>query len=84
MEKKFNVMSIVGFILSFFIAPAGLVLSIIGLIKIRKTNEKGIGLAIAGIILGVIGSIITLLLLVVTLFYSRTIISFLLSLYGIY
>ena len=84
MEKKFNMMSIIGFILSFFIAPVGLVLSIMGLIQIRKTNDKGTGLAIAGIVLGVIGTIIILLLLAVTLFYFRTIINFLFSLYGIY
>jgi hypothetical protein len=55
-----------------------------GLIQIRKTNDKGTGLAIAGIVLGVIGTIIFLLLLAVTLFYSRTVINFLFSLYGIY
>lgn len=77
-------MSIIGFIFSFFIAPVGLVLSIMGLIQIRKTNDKGTGLAITGIILGVIGTIIILLLLAVTLFYSRIIINYLFSLYGIY
>lgn len=54
-----NTLALVGFILSFFISVVGLILSIIGLIQINGANgmQKGKGLAIAGIIIGAIGTI---------------------------
>ncbi len=52
-EIGYNVMSIVGFVLSFIPIPkfwlVALVISIIALVQISKTKEKGKGLAIAGI-----------------------------------
>ena len=52
-EIGYNVMSIVGFVLSFIPIPkfrlVALVISIIALVQIFKTKEKGKGLAIAGI-----------------------------------
>ena len=47
-ETKKNTIAIVGFILSFFFAVAGLVLGIIGLIQSKKTND-GKALSIAAI-----------------------------------
>lgn len=49
---KTNTLAIVGLILAIFIAPIGLILSIIALVKINKSKEGGKGLAIAGIIIG--------------------------------
>lgn len=46
-----NTMAIVGFVLSFLCFPAGLVISIIAIYQIRKTRERGNGLAIAGVII---------------------------------
>lgn len=46
-----NTMAIVGFVLSFLCFPAGLVISIIAILQIRKTRERGNGLAIAGVII---------------------------------
>ncbi|MCD7729356.1 MAG: zinc ribbon domain-containing protein [Clostridia bacterium] len=46
-----NVCAIVGFILSFFVVIAGLVISIIGYKKAPEYNGNGKGLAIAGIII---------------------------------
>lgn len=52
-EIGYNVMSIVGFVLSFIpitkFRLVALVISIIALVQISKTKEKGKGLAIAGI-----------------------------------
>ena len=50
-EIGYNVMSIVGFVLSFIpkLWLVALVISIIALVQISKTKEKGKGLAIAGI-----------------------------------
>ncbi len=52
-SAKTNVFAIIGFVLSFFsyVAIAGLVFSIIGLKQCNKTQEKGKGLAIAGIVI---------------------------------
>lgn len=57
-NASWNVMCIVGFILSFVIAPAGLILSIVALVQINKTGEKSKGLSIAGIIIGAINTIL--------------------------
>ena len=62
-NKTTNTISIVGFILSFFIGIVGLILSIIGL-KRSKEYNSGKGLSIAGIIissLNIIASIIIIL-----------------------
>jgi hypothetical protein len=53
---------LLGFLLSIFIAPAGLALSIITLLELREHKMKGQKLVIAGI---VIGSLLTLALVVV-------------------
>lgn len=59
-SDRYNVLSIVGFILAFVISIAGLVVSIIALSQIKKTGEKGRGLALAGIIISVLAIILTI------------------------
>ncbi|KAA8820232.1 DUF4190 domain-containing protein [Bifidobacterium vespertilionis] len=59
--QRWNVMSIVGFILSFVIPPAGLVVSIIALLQINKSGEKSKGLAIAGIAVGAVCTVLIVL-----------------------
>jgi hypothetical protein len=58
-QPKMNTLALVGFILSFFISLVGLILSIIGLNQINGANgtQTGKGLAIAGIIIGAIGTV---------------------------
>lgn len=51
---KWNVCAIIGFILAFLFSLIGLILSIVGLNQIKRTHEKGRGLAIAGIIISII------------------------------
>lgn len=46
---QINVLSLVGFILSFFISIAGLICCIIGYKQIKENGENGKGFAIAGI-----------------------------------
>lgn len=53
-DRKYNVLCILGFILSFFSWFLGFLLSIIGLFNIRKSNLKGRGLAIVGIVISVL------------------------------
>lgn len=67
-EKKSNVFAIAGFILSFFVAIAGLVLSIIGCSKSKELNGEGKGLSIAGIIISAISMGLNVLSSVYTFF----------------
>ena len=47
--QKKNVIALVGFILSFFVAIAGLICGIIGLVQSKKLNEEGKGFAVAAV-----------------------------------
>jgi hypothetical protein len=63
--EKWNVLSIVGFVLSIIgFNIVAIVLGFIGLSQVKKTGERGRGLAIAAIIIGfasiVIGIILTI------------------------
>lgn len=49
---QINVLSLVGFILSFFVPIAGLICSIIGYKQIKENGGNGKGFAIAGIAIG--------------------------------
>ena len=53
-NQEYNTLSIVAFIFAFLFPPVGFILGIIALSQIKKTNEKGRGLAIAAIIIGAI------------------------------
>jgi hypothetical protein len=62
--KKTNTLAIVGFILSFVVPLAGLVLGIIALTQINKNpDEGGKGLAIAAIVISLIMPVICLMLI---------------------
>lgn len=61
-NQSWNVLTIVGFVFAFVSPLAGLVLSIIALVMVRKSGEKSRGLAIAGIIVGAINVIIVMLI----------------------
>jgi hypothetical protein len=56
-------LGIVGFILAFFVSPAGIVVSAIGLFKSRRAGRKN-GLALAGLILSIVFFIVTVLIIV--------------------
>jgi hypothetical protein len=51
-EPTTNVLAIVGFIASFFVGLAGIICGHIALSQIRRTGEKGRGLALAATIIG--------------------------------
>ena len=59
-NNKTNICALLGFIFSLVCCGGlpGLILSIIGLVQINKTGEKGKGFAIAGIVLFVVGIIV--------------------------
>lgn len=57
--QKTNSMCLAGFILSFFFSFIGLIVSCVGLSQLKKNpNEKGRGFAVAGIVIGILGTII--------------------------
>lgn len=62
--QRYNGVAVAGFILSFFIALAGLICSIIGLKQTKERGEKGRGLAIAGIIISTLSIVLSLALVV--------------------
>jgi Domain of unknown function (DUF4190) len=61
--QKTNTLAIVGFILAFFVTVAGLVVSIIALRQIKETGEGGHGLALAGVIISIVGTVIYVLII---------------------
>lgn len=66
-EPRWNAMAIAGFVASFMVSIVGLVLSIIGLNQINRTGEKGRGLAIAGIIVGALSTLLSVILIVLVI-----------------
>ncbi len=66
-EKQTNTIAIVGFILSFFIAIAGLICSIIGYKKSRELDGKGKGFALAGIIISAAEIVLTVIIYAVAI-----------------
>ncbi len=62
-----NVMAIVGFVLSFFVAVAGLICSIIGYRNVPKYGGKGRGFALAGIIISIVSIIGTVIYICIAL-----------------
>lgn len=57
--KKYNILAIVAFVAVFLFPLIGLILSIITLVTIRD-NQKGKGLAIAGVAIGIFFILITI------------------------
>ncbi len=53
-SSSYNGLAIAGLVLAFFIPLVGLILSILGLSAVKKNNQKGKGLALAGIIVSVL------------------------------
>lgn len=63
-EQKYNTLAIVGFILAFFVSLGGIIVGFIALSQIKKTGEKGRGLAIAGIIIGFVAIAFTIIYII--------------------
>lgn len=59
---KTNTLAIVGFILSFFIAIAGLICSIVGYRNAPQYNGNGKGFALAGIIISALEIVIAIII----------------------
>lgn len=66
-SEKWNVLSIVGFVLSILgFNVVAIVLGFIGLSQVKKTGERGRGLAIAAIIIGFVSIVLIIIAIVVS------------------
>ncbi|MEU2348162.1 DUF4190 domain-containing protein [Modestobacter sp. NPDC049651] len=59
-----NTMAILGFVFAFVFAPVGIVLSALGLKQVKQRNEGGRGLALAGLIISIVFTVVWLLSIV--------------------
>lgn len=69
---RWSALCIIGFILSFVIPIAGLIISIIALVRIRRTGEKSRGMAIAGTIIGAILSVLTVVVIAMLVWFVNS------------
>lgn len=58
-QQQYNTLAVVGFITSFIFGITGSALAFAGFLQLRKNNEKGHGLALAGIIIGALHTLFT-------------------------
>ncbi|SMH31222.1 protein of unknown function [Rathayibacter oskolensis] len=58
---RYNILAIIGFIASFFVSVVGIVLGFVALSQIKRTGEKGRGLAIAAIVIGFLAVIVSII-----------------------
>ncbi|GAB2990807.1 DUF4190 domain-containing protein [Saccharothrix stipae] len=63
--RQTNGMAIAALITAFLFSPAGIVLGVVARKQIRRTGEEGWGMATAGLIIGVVLTVLWLLALVV-------------------
>ena len=63
-QPNWNGMCIAGFVCSFLISIVGLVLSIVGLKRVKQSGERGQGLAIAGIVISAVRIAIAIALVI--------------------
>lgn len=62
--RKLNSMALLGFVLAFFISIGGVAVSVAALVQIGKTGERGKGLAIAGIVIGAVSILLTIIAII--------------------
>lgn len=67
-------LGIVGFILAFFVSPAGIIVSAIGLSRSRKAGQKN-GLALAGLILSIVFLILSIVIIAAVVAATASLIS---------
>ncbi|AND15782.1 DUF4190 domain-containing protein [Rathayibacter tritici] len=72
-SDRYNILAVVGFIASFFVSLVGIVLGFIALSQIKRTGEKGRGLALAAVIIGFAAIIISIIAFVVFFSIAATI-----------
>lgn len=66
-QAGYNTMSIVAFILAFFVSVVGIILGFVALSQIKRTGEQGRGLALAAVIIGFVEVAIGILISIIVL-----------------
>lgn len=66
---RMNVLAIVGFVMSFFLAVPAVVLAHVGLAQINRTGDSGRGFAVAALWIGYVSIAVTLILIFVVPYY---------------
>ena len=64
---RYNVLAIVGFVLAFFVSIGAVICGHIALSQIKRTGERGHGLALAAVILGYLGILVGIIWIVVVI-----------------
>lgn len=64
LREKTSVLSIIAFVVVFFGAIPGIVIGYVALYQLKRTNEKGWGLAVAALWIGYAGLALTVMLFV--------------------
>ncbi len=72
-KQETNVLAILGLVLSFFVAIAGLVCSILGMKKAKELNGSGRGLAVGGLVVSIVSMALSVVYLIT---YIALIVSF--------
>lgn len=70
--ERWNVLAIISLVSSFFVSLAAVVCGHIALSQIKRTGERGRGLAIAGLVLGYLGLIAGLIFIVIAVSIAVT------------
>ncbi|WEV59508.1 DUF4190 domain-containing protein [Bifidobacterium sp. ESL0728] len=63
-NQKWNTLCVIGFILSFFVPIIGLALSIVAMVQINRSGEKSKGMAVAGIAIGAVLTILDIIVVI--------------------
>ena len=71
-SQKTNTMAILGLVFAFVVSPLGIVFSAIGLSQIKQRRENGRGIALAGLILSIVFTVLGALILLLALAGART------------
>ncbi|KUH99302.1 peptidylprolyl isomerase [Mycobacterium sp. IS-3022] len=71
--KQTNTLAIVALVCAFVFAPLGILFGHLSLSQIKKTGEEGRGLAIAGLVIGYLVTVATVLIIVVSVIFVATV-----------
>ncbi|BBY42940.1 peptidylprolyl isomerase [Mycolicibacterium celeriflavum] len=71
--KQTNALAIVALVCAFVFAPLGILFGHLSLSQIKKTGEEGRGLAIAGLVIGYLVTVVTVLVIVASVVFIATV-----------
>lgn len=72
-DRSTDVVSVLGLVLAFLLAPVGLVLSIVGLFRTSGGRRKGRGLAVAGVVVSIVVTLLTGLAVAALVLFGRAV-----------